>query len=80
MPHRFDLNRLNILDFQVLRRALSDACGVNPMRFMKLSRCSIEFGQTARPRFNRQTENFQAIEERPSCRIDRGGVFQGRLA
>ena len=79
MPRRFDLKRLNILDFQLLRRALSDAGGVYPMRFRQLPLCSIEFGQTARTRFNRQTETFQAVEERPPCRIDGGGVFQGSL-
>src|SRR5262249_22820862 len=79
MPYRFDLKWLNILYFQVLRRALPDACGVNPMRFKQLSLYSIEFGQASRPRFNRQIERSQAIEERPPCRIDGGGVFQGCL-
>ena len=30
MPHRFDLKRLNVLDFQVLRRARTNAGGVYP--------------------------------------------------
>src|SRR5262245_1721868 len=79
MPHGSDLKRLNVRELQVLRRALSDACGVDPMRLRRLQLCSIEFGQPTRSRFNRQTESFQAIEERPPCRIDSGGVFQGRL-
>src|SRR5215467_9541279 len=79
MTYCFDLYRLNILDFQVLRRALSNACGVNPMRFRQLSPCPIEFGQTTRPLFNRQSESFQAIKERTSYRIDSGGIFQGRF-
>src|SRR4030095_6211262 len=79
MPSGSDPERLNVLDLQVLRRALPDACGVHPMRLPRLQPCSIEFGQPARSRFNRQTESLQAIEERPPRRIDGGGVFQGRL-
>src|SRR5262249_18299679 len=79
MPHGSDLKRLNLRDLQVLRRAATNACGVDPMRLRRLQLCSIEFGQPTRPRFNRQIESLQAIEERPPCRIDGGGVFQGRL-
>ena len=79
MPGRFDPERVNVHEFELFGRLSAHACRVNPMGFRQVSSRPIEFGQPTRPRFNRQVERFQVVEERPPCHIDGGGVFQGRL-
>jgi hypothetical protein len=49
------------------------------MRLRHIESNSVVFGPSARGRFDRKRSGFQTVEQRSSCRVDCGRVFQWPL-